>query len=151
MVRRGAGRHSGGMFPASPAPQVFIVDDSAPVRERVAALLQSHAMTIVGEAATPQAAIDGILATRPDVVVLDVQLLGGSGLEVMRGVRHAAGRADDPAFVVFSNNAAPAYRRRYLGEGAARFLDKSVELDQLVPAVAQASGNGTAPPGRLAA
>ena len=43
------------------------------------------------------------------------------------------------AFIVFSNNAAPAYRKRYLGEGAQRFLDKTTEFDQLAAAVARAS------------
>jgi len=65
-------------------------------------------------------------------VVLDVQLLGGTGLQVLRAVR-----AVNPAiaFVVLSNNADPAYRNFYLGEGANRFLDKSTEFDQLVDAV----------------
>ena len=72
-----------------------------------------------------------------DVVVLDVALEGGNGLQVLRAVRAA-----DPAvaFVVFSNNSGPAYRKRYLGEGAVRFLDKSTEFDQLAQAVATASG-----------
>lgn len=93
-------------------------------------------MTIVGQAETPQDAIDGILATRPDVVVLDVQFVGGSGLQVLRSVRRAA---PGIAFVVFSNNSGLAYRKRYLGEGAVRFLDKSTEFDQLAQAVADAS------------
>ncbi|UUZ63687.1 response regulator [Polaromonas sp. P1-6] len=70
------------------------------------------------------------------MVVLDVQLEGGSGLQVMRVVRQAA---PGIAFVVFSNNSGPAYRKRYLLEGAARFLDKSTEFDQLARAVAKAS------------
>lgn len=116
--------------------KVFLADDSAAIRERVAAILAAGAMTIVGQAETPQGSIDGILSAHPDVVVLDVQLEGGTGLEVLRAVREA-----DPkiAFVVFSNNSAPAYRKRYLGAGATRFLDKSTEFDQLVPAVRNAS------------
>ena len=116
--------------------KVFLADDSAAIRQRVAAILAAKAMTVVGQAETPQGAIDGILAVKPDVVVLDIQLEGGSGLQVLQAVRKA-----DPqiAFVVFSNNAGPAYRKRYLGEGAARFLDKSAEFDQLVPAVLTAS------------
>ena len=39
------------------------------------------------------------------------------------------------AFIVLSNNSGPAYRKRYLGEGARQFLDKSSEFDQLVDAV----------------
>jgi hypothetical protein len=43
---------------------------------------------------------------------------------------------------VFSNNADDAYRKRYIGEGAARFLDKTTEFDQLVLAVTDASRHG---------
>ena len=116
--------------------KVFLADDSAMIRDRVAAMLVARAMDIVGQAETPQASIDGILAAHPDVVVLDVQLEGGSGLEVLRAVRQVDPRI---AFVVFSNNAGPAYRKRYLGEGAQRFLDKTTEFDQLVVAVENAS------------
>lgn len=111
--------------------KVFIADDSGPIRARVVGML-TPAATVVGEGATPKSCIDGILATQPDVVVLDVQLEGGQGLEVMRAVRSADPRI---AFVVFSNNSGPAYRKRYLGEGATRFLDKSTEFDQLAAAV----------------
>jgi DNA-binding NarL/FixJ family response regulator len=124
-------------MPQSESPvKVFLADDSALIRERVAAMLASRAMAIVGQAETPKASIDGILSAQPDVVVLDVQLEGGSGLEVLRAVRQAA---PGIAFVVFSNNSNPAYRKRYLGEGALQFLDKSTEFDQLVPAVETAS------------
>ena len=116
--------------------KVFLADDSTPIRNRVAVMLGAGAMTIVGQAGTPQGSIDGILAAQPDVVVLDDQLEGGSGLLVLRAVRQAAPKI---AFVVFSNNSGPAYRKRYLVEGAVRFLDKSTESDQLVQAVTDAS------------
>ena len=113
--------------------RVFLADDSGPIRARVAQLLSGSAMAVVGEGATPQACIDGILASHPDVVVLDVQLEGGTGLQVLRAVREA-----EPAieFVVLSNSASEPYRRRYLGAGARRFLDKSSEFDQLAAALA---------------
>jgi two-component system response regulator DesR len=116
--------------------KVFLVDDSAPIRERVADMLSAHALDVVGQAHTPETAIEGIQRTRPDVVVLDVQLEGGTGLQVLRAIRAAL---PEVAFVVFSNNAGPAYRKRYLGEGALRFLDKSNEFEQLAPAVANAA------------
>ncbi|MCG2595527.1 response regulator transcription factor [Ramlibacter sp. XY19] len=112
--------------------RVFLADDSAAIRRRVAGLLGAGALQVVGEAETPQDCIAGILATHPDVVVLDVQLDGGQGLEVLRAVR---GTEPGIAFVVFSNNAGPAYRKRYLGAGAARFLDKTHEIEQLADAV----------------
>jgi two-component system response regulator DesR len=115
--------------------KVFLVDDSELIRARVAAMLGAPAMTIVGQAQSPREAIDGILGTHPDVVVLDVQLEGGTGLEVLRAVHPAQ---PGIAFIVFSNNSGPAYRRRYLQEGASKFLDKFSEFDQLAAAVAHA-------------
>lgn len=114
--------------------KVFLVDDSLLIRERVAALLVHHAMAIVGQAGTPQAAVEGILTALPDVVVLDVQLEGGTGLQVLQAVHQAKPQIP---FVVFSNNAGPVYRKRYLREGAARFLDKSSEFELLAQAVVQ--------------
>jgi len=116
--------------------RVFIADDSSLIRERVASMLGASAMTIVGQAETPQDSIVGILAVSPDVVVLDVQLEGGSGLQVLRAIRHAA---PSIAFVVFSNSSHPSYRKRYLGAGADGFLDKTHEFEQLAQAVFNAS------------
>jgi DNA-binding NarL/FixJ family response regulator len=116
--------------------RVFLADDSPLVRGRVKAILTAGGMTIAGQADTPQSSIDGILGTRPDVVVLDVQLEGGSGLQVLRAIRDVA---PSIRFVAFSNSSGPAYRKRYLGEGADRFLDKTTEFDQLVLAVTEAA------------
>ena len=124
-------------MPSAPAaPTVFLVDDSVAIRERIAGMLGAAGLAVVGEAASPQRSIDGILRTRPNVVVLDVQIDGGSGLDVLRAVRAA-----DPAipFVVFSNHAGPAYRKRYLGAGAADFLDKSSDMGRLAQVVAAVS------------
>jgi two-component system response regulator DesR len=124
-------------MPQSTAPiRVFLADDSALIRSRVRALLESAGTRVVGHGETPQDCIDAILASKPDVVVLDVQLEGGPGLEVLRAVREAS---PGVAFVVFSNNSAPAYRKRYLQEGALRFLDKSTESGELAQAVEQAA------------
>ncbi|TWO72699.1 response regulator transcription factor [Caenimonas sedimenti] len=120
---------------ASQPLRVFLADDSAAIRQRVAVLLAGSEMAIVGEGETPAACIAGILGAQPDVVVLDAQLDGGTGLDVLRAVR---GAAPGIAFIVFTNNAGPAYRKRYLAEGAVGFLDKSGEFDQLAGAVVRA-------------
>ena len=124
------------MSPRRAPVKVFIADDSELIRARVAAMLADEAMDVIGQAMTPQASIDGILAIQPDVVVLDVQLDGGSGLQVLRAVRQAA---PEIAFVVFSNHCAAAYRKRYLNAGARRFLDKSTDFHQLARAVSSAA------------
>jgi DNA-binding NarL/FixJ family response regulator len=129
-------RHSQGMLYRRAAIKVFLADDSHLIRARVTEMLQASGMTIVGEAATPQACIDGILALHPDVVVLDIQLQGGSGLQVLRAIR---GAVPATGVVVFSHNASPAYRQRYLREGASYLLDKNSEFEQLAQAVESAA------------
>jgi DNA-binding NarL/FixJ family response regulator len=114
------------------APRVFLAEDSIPLRERIARLLTTEHMDVVGEAATPRECIDRILREHPDVVVLDMQLDGGSGLEVLRAVRRV-----EPAiaFVVFSNHAQPPYAKRYLADGATSVLDKTLDFTRLAQAV----------------
>lgn len=124
-------------IPAAPI-KVFLADDSLPICDRISALLSAAGMTVVGRAGSPQSCLDGIVAGRPDVVVLDVQLVGGAGLEVMRTVRITS---PEVAFVVFSNNSGPAYRKRYLAEGALQFMDKSTQFDELAQAVALAGSH----------
>lgn len=112
--------------------RVFLAEDSAPIRERIAGLLAEQHMDVVGGAATPRECIEAILREHPDVVVLDMRLDGGSGLEVLRAVRRA-----DPAiaFVVFSNHAQPPYAKRYLADGASSVLDKTLDFQRLAEAV----------------
>ncbi|WP_341904084.1 response regulator transcription factor [Polaromonas sp. YR568] len=118
--------------PVNPPTQVFLADDSALSHRRVAEMLTAQGMVIVGQADTPESAASGILATRPDVVVLDVQLGRGTGMQVMKSVLKA--RPDTP-FIVLSHHAETAFRTRYLAEGATRFLDKCSEFHELANAV----------------
>jgi two-component system response regulator DesR len=135
MPSEAARNHSCAMPSPDAAIRVYLADDHRPVRERVKGMLEEAGMAVVGEGATPGDCIAGILDARPDVVVLDIQLEGGSGLEVLKSIRGAAASI---AFVVFSNNTGPAYRKRYLGAGASAFLDKSADFDALGRAVTAA-------------
>ena len=66
--------------------RVFVVDDHAMVRAGVRAEL-GGAVDVVGEAADVGSAVDGVRATRPDVVLLDVHLPGGGGRAVLEALR----------------------------------------------------------------
>ena len=68
------------------SPRVFIVDDHAMVRAGVRAELGTD-VAVVGEAPDVPAAVEGIRATGPDVVLLDVHLPGGGGRAVLEQVR----------------------------------------------------------------
>jgi len=113
---------------------VFIVDDIPTMRERLGELVSDiEGVEVVGNAGTPSEAIDGILRTRPDCVLLDYQLIDGTGVDVLRAVRP---RAPGTAFIVLSNHATPQHRRACLDAGARYFFDKSTEFVQIRDAIA---------------
>ena len=109
---------------------IFLVEDSGPVRERLAAMLSAiPGAKLVGTAEQADAAIREILTARPEVVVLDISLSGGSsGFDVLRGVRPAAPEID---FYMLSNFAAEPYRQLAQRLGAREFFDKSREFDRV--------------------
>jgi len=114
--------------------RIFIVEDSPPIRERLEQVISAAAnVEIVGSAESPSEAIAGILRTEPDCVVLDYQLLGGTGVEVLRAVRPML---PTTAFVVLSNHSSPQYRRVCVEAGAAAFLDKSTEFEKVTEVIA---------------
>ncbi len=119
---------------AAPALKVFIVEDSHPIRERLIELMgEIDGVDLVGFAETPTDAIAKILSARPDCVVLDYQLLGGTGVDVINAVRP---KAPDIVFVVLTNHANPKYRSVCLEAGASWFLDKSTEFRKIKEIIA---------------
>jgi two-component system OmpR family response regulator len=116
---------------------VFIVDDSVSIRVRLAQMLGGvPGVNVVGEAGSATEAIAGILRSHPDSVLLDLNLMGSTGLDVMRKVRP---QAPDVAFVVLTNHYEPQYRDACFEAGARYFLDKSQDLHK-VPQVIQEIG-----------
>ena len=112
--------------------KVFIVDDSRIVVERLADLLEEvPGAELVGHAGDVQGAVLGVLETKPDALILDLQLLGGSGLDVLRAVRRDAPRL---LVVMCTNYPYSEYREECLGAGANFFLDKSAEFAK-IPAI----------------
>ena len=116
--------------------EIFLVEDSLPVRARLAAMLDGiPGATLVGEAADADSAIREILASHPDVVMLDLGLAGGSsGFDVLRAVRPQAPEID---FYMLSNHAADPYRQLAERLGACDFFDKSRELERVRELIAQ--------------
>jgi two-component system, NarL family, response regulator DevR len=115
--------------------KVFVVEDSAAIRHRLIEILDDiDGAEFVGEAESPDAAIAGILAARPDCVVLDYRLLGGTGVDVLRAVRPVL---PETLFIVLTNHPNPQYRRICMQAGASWFFDKSTEFARVKEIIAE--------------
>ena len=117
------------------ATRVYIVEDSAAIRARLAEMLsRMERVSVVGEADSAREAVAGILRERPDSVLLDLNLMGRTGIDVMKTVRP---KAPEVVFVVLTNHSEPQYRRAATSAGAAYFLDKSREFDRVREVIAE--------------
>jgi DNA-binding NarL/FixJ family response regulator len=67
--------------------RVMLVDDHALVRSAVRGALEAPDIEIVAEASSAEAAFDEALRARPDVILLDVDMPGMSGLQLIRELR----------------------------------------------------------------
>lgn len=116
---------------AHPARRVVIVDDHAMFRTGVRAEIAS-AVDVVGEAADVDEAVAVIGAARPDVVLLDVHLPGGGGVEVMRRVSQ---RVPETRFLALSVSDAAEDVIGTIRGGARGYVTKSITGPELVSAI----------------
>jgi len=109
--------------------RVLIADDSPLVVERVSALLAGMSgVEVVGRAGSVLEAARSVRDLKPDVMILDLEMPGGNGLDVLEGI--ARDRLT-PIVIVLTNHGTVPYRKRCLQSGAHFFLDKSTEFDNL--------------------
>lgn len=109
--------------------KIFLVEDSKAVRERLLAMIaEIGGMEVVGQSDNASDAVNGILRSQPDVVLLDVTLAEGSGIEVMS--RSKAHRADIRVIMMTSHPYAQ-YREQCLAAGATYFFNKNHEFQEI--------------------
>jgi|SRR5581483_4226785 two-component system response regulator DevR len=114
---------------------LFLVEDSNFLRERLTRMISRlGGIQIVGSASTASEAIARISQTRPDVVLLDIRLAQGTGLDVLQ---HLKQQPAAPVVIVLTNFAYPQYRKKYLRAGADFFFDKSTEFELTLQALQQ--------------
>ena len=113
------------------APRVFLVDDHAMVRSGVRAELRD-AVIVVGEAGDVPAAVQGIRAARPDLVLLDVHLPGGGGRAVLEALR---GELPEVRWLALSVSDAAEDVIAVIRAGARGYVTKSISGPDLADAV----------------
>src|SRR5688572_12389490 len=119
--------------------KILVVDDHAVVREGVRRLLATIAGAEIHEASTPQEAMTVSRAVNPDVTVLDINLAGSSGLELLKRLK---AENTTQRVVMFTMHSEPSYAARALKAGASGYVSKSAEAGELLTAVKKiASGD----------
>ena len=109
--------------------RVLIADDSQIVVQRlVTTLAKLDGIEIVGHAETVAEAAEGVRNLRPDVVILDIRMPGGSGIDVLDGMKRDR---VTPTVIVLTNYDYPQYRKKCLQSGASFFFDKSAEFEKV--------------------
>jgi DNA-binding NarL/FixJ family response regulator len=113
------------------APRVFLVDDHQMFRSGVRAELGDR-VEVVGEAADVESAVQGIRATRPEVVLLDVHLPGGGGKAVLETLR---AEQPDLVFLALSVSDAAEDVIAVIRAGARGYVTKTISSDDLAAAI----------------
>ncbi|MGH1419992.1 MAG: response regulator transcription factor [Hyphomicrobiaceae bacterium] len=120
--------------------KILLVDDHAIVREGVRRLLATKPDVTVEEAEDGLKAIAMFKANRPDVCLVDLNLSGIAGLELIRRLL-----AEDKSarIIVFSMHAEPIYASRALRLGARGYVSKSAAAEELMAAVEKVASGGS--------
>jgi two-component system response regulator DevR len=124
-----------------PRHRILLVDDHEVVRLGLRSLLESHpGFEVVAEAATAREAFDRTVAYNPDVVVMDIRLPGGSGIEACQEITT---HCPNTKVIMLTSYAEDEMLFSAIRAGAAGYVLKQIGGDDLVRAI-EAVGRGEA-------
>jgi DNA-binding NarL/FixJ family response regulator len=113
--------------------RVFVVDDHPIVRQGLALLINREAdLVVCGEAEEMHTAMQEILATRPDIVVVDISLSGPDGLELLKSIRT---RHPHLPVLILSMHDESIYAERALRAGANGYIMKQEATEKVLEAL----------------
>lgn len=115
--------------------KVFIADDSAKVRERLIDVFAGfNEIEFIGMAQDADQAAKSIRKLKPDVVILDIRMPGGSGIDVLENIKE---NEIAPVTIIYTNYPYPQYRKKCMDAGAEFFFDKSTESEKMIEVLEQ--------------
>ena len=108
---------------------LLIVDDSDLIRDRIKSIASKvENLNIVGEASNSLQALEMANTLNPDVILLDIRMPGGNGLEVLSKIRKTNTQI---VIVIITNYPFEQYRKAAFELGADYFIDKTHEFDKI--------------------
>jgi two-component system response regulator NreC len=121
--------------------RVVLADNHPVIRTGMRMLVEAdHRLRVVAEAGDVAGAIAHVRTHRPDVLLLDLTLPGGSSLDAIPAIRSASPRT---AIVVLTMHDEPAFARAALRAGAYAYVLKERAAVELVDAIRTAMRGGT--------
>jgi DNA-binding NarL/FixJ family response regulator len=121
------------MTKESTATRVMIVDDHPTIRDGLAMHIAAQPdMEVCGQANDEAEALRLLEAARPDVMIVDIQLETGNGLDL---VQRITARDESIGILVWSTYPDNVYARRAIGAGALGYIDKRHAASQIVDAI----------------
>jgi DNA-binding NarL/FixJ family response regulator len=120
---------------------VILADDHTLVRAGIRRILESQPdLEVVAEAADGKAALDAVEKHGADVLVLDLNMNGLEGIDVLRGCKSSH---PDLKVIILTMHAGREYVARAIAEGADGYLLKDSAVQDLGAAIAAVLGGGT--------
>ena len=120
--------------------RIFVADDQVVVREGIKRIIADTSdMVVVGEAKASQDIVAQVKAQPVDVVILDVSLPGGNGLEVLQDLKQAQPWVP---VLVFSSHPEYHYAVRAFKAGAKGYLTKDSQPEELLQALRKVAQGG---------
>lgn len=120
--------------------RILVVDDHAIVRSGIRRLLAEIADLELHEAAHGEAALELVRGSPFDLIILDLNLPGLGGLELLRRLVKVSPRA---AILVFSLHTEAIYANRAMEAGARGFVSKNAAPEEFIAAVKTVLAGGT--------
>lgn len=115
---------------------VMLVEDSTLIRQALTEALDSSGIALFdGFASTSQEAIAVLRSRRFDMVVVDIELLHGTGFDVLQDIHREDFPYPPPVTMVLTNHAYVIYRHRANALGVKYFFDKSMHFDEAIEAI----------------
>jgi CheY-like chemotaxis protein len=136
--------------PAAQAKKILVVDDNEVIRKAVSLKLKANGYEAFA-AVDASATIKMVEQERPDLILLDILFppdamgigMHWDGFAIMRWLRSMSGDRDIPVIIISGTDPAK-YKERCLAAGAAAFLHKPLNMDELIATVRTALGEDTA-------
>lgn len=108
---------------------VVLVDDHAIWREGVKGMLEDTIFQVIGEASNGKEAVELVPALRPRLILLDIRMSGGDGLEALEKLKTACPQSAVVMLTTYDN---PTYMARAIAGGAAGYVLKGVGRAELL-------------------